>query len=451
MLQQQTKVKIGNANQEEKEEDLSEINFNPVIECRLVDCSTLRSSLNKSKSLSFFHLNIGSLSKHLDQLQTLINDLKFDILAITETRITDKSIPHNYEIKDYNFIYTKTEAAAGGRGIFIKNTISFKVRDDIANKIYKQRTLESTFVELTIPSHANIVVGCIYKHPHMPKSDFTDDHLSFILNKLNKERKKAVILRDFNINLLNDNSNEVIDFLTIIASNTFVPTITIPTRISEHSETLIDNILTNITEKTLESGNLAVGISDHFPQFLLIKSSFKKDIKCNHEQHYNDWNSFDEIKFVEDVRNVNWDEILQLNKLDPDISFQNFYNCLDNFLKIHVPKRRISKKQQSSKPWITRKIKKAIIRRNKLSLSLAKENDPIMRGNIHRQYKILRNEITKEIRENKRNYYRNYFVRNLKNSKNTWKGIKELITLKKNQPVSNIELKTGNDLVYQIL
>ena len=43
----------------------------------------------KSKCLSFFHLNINSLSKNFDNFNHLINELKleFDILSISESRV----------------------------------------------------------------------------------------------------------------------------------------------------------------------------------------------------------------------------------------------------------------------------------------------------------------------------------------------------------------------------
>ena len=45
---------------------------------------------NKSKSLSLFHINACPLSKNFDDLQHLLSctNKSFDIIAITETRIT---------------------------------------------------------------------------------------------------------------------------------------------------------------------------------------------------------------------------------------------------------------------------------------------------------------------------------------------------------------------------
>ena len=49
-----------------------------------------------------------------------------------------------------------------------------------------------------------------------------------------------------------------------------MPLITLPTRITSTSKTLIDNILFNQFVPDIKSGNLNVSISDHTPQFSII-------------------------------------------------------------------------------------------------------------------------------------------------------------------------------------
>ena len=73
------------------------------------------------------------------------------------------------------------------------------------------------------------------------------------------------------MSLLNYNehnqTNESLDSLT---SNSFIPLILQPTRITSHSNTLIDNIFSNVIDPDIISGNLTATISDHLPQFAII-------------------------------------------------------------------------------------------------------------------------------------------------------------------------------------
>ena len=94
------------------------------------------------------------------------------------------------------------------------------------------------FIEIINTKKANIVVGCIYKHPNMDVLEFNNQ----MLEKLSKEQKQIFLLRDFNINLLNHNEHQPAnDFLDLLASNSIIPYILQLSRLTSHSKTLIDN------------------------------------------------------------------------------------------------------------------------------------------------------------------------------------------------------------------
>ena len=66
----------------------------------------------------------------MECLSTLLEQLiPFEKIAITETRISNQSIFHNLYFSNYSCVLTKTEAAAGGTAIDIRNSFPFKVRN----------------------------------------------------------------------------------------------------------------------------------------------------------------------------------------------------------------------------------------------------------------------------------------------------------------------------------
>ena len=82
---------------------------------------------------------------------------------------------------------------------------------------------------------------------------------------------KVVIMGDFSLDLLQIQSHaETDDFMNILGSSFFQPQILQPTRITDHSATLIDNIFFNSLEHFTISGNLAYDITDHLPNFLIF-------------------------------------------------------------------------------------------------------------------------------------------------------------------------------------
>ena len=114
-----------------------------------------------------------------------------------------------------------------------------------------------------------------------------------VLEILSKEQKQVFLLGDFNINLLNYNDHQPTnDFLDSLASNSFIPYILHPTRITSHSKTLIDNIFSNIISHEIISDNITATISDHLPQF-----SFVPNILSNPSTQKSNFYERDRSKF----------------------------------------------------------------------------------------------------------------------------------------------------------
>ena len=56
----------------------------------------------------------------------------------------------------------------------------------------------------------------------------------------------------------------------------FLPHILQPTRISDFSSTIIDNIYSNNLEQDSYSGNILIKFADHFSQFLSVNKAIMK-------------------------------------------------------------------------------------------------------------------------------------------------------------------------------
>ena len=194
------------------------------------------------------HLNISSLQYHLDELSDLIDKskAKFSIIGLTESRLNKDIAPlKNINLQNYNIQHTPTESNKGGSLVYISTDLSYKTRNDL--KLYKSKELESIFIEIINKKDKNTIVGCIYKHPILTNDEFNNHFLSPMLEKVSFEHQEVFLMGDFNINLLNYESNqETADFLNNMQSNSLVPYITLPTRITPRSKTLIDNIFFNI-------------------------------------------------------------------------------------------------------------------------------------------------------------------------------------------------------------
>ena len=95
-------------------------------------------------------------------------------------------------------------------------------------------------------------------------------------------KKGSYYSGDFNIKLLNCNIyKNTFDYVDILYSRTFFPTIYSPTRITSNSKTLIDNIFCNNVTK-----NITTSLSDCLTQFLSISNqySFSKHQMLNTDE-----------------------------------------------------------------------------------------------------------------------------------------------------------------------
>ena len=177
------------------------------------DINELNSVTCKYKSeqheISFLYVNILSLPFHFDELYALLSELNHcpGIKAISKSHLkssTQSIVKINLE--NYYVEHPPTESSSGGTLFYIKNDISYKLRNDL--KIIKRKKLESVFIEIISKTSKNTIVGCVYKHPTLSISEFNNTYIKDLLVKANSENKEIMLMGDFNINFLNYESNE---------------------------------------------------------------------------------------------------------------------------------------------------------------------------------------------------------------------------------------------------
>ena len=94
--------------------------------------------------------------------------------------------------------------------------------------------------------------------------------------------RRSYITGGFNIHLLKTNKNTYYNnFHESLSGQGLFPMITRPTRLSDDSNTLIDNIFTNNLGKTHISGILTSPISDHLLNFCIFEDTHVCHIKKN--------------------------------------------------------------------------------------------------------------------------------------------------------------------------
>ena len=121
-----------------------------------------------------------------------------------------------------------------------------------------------------------------------------------------------------------------------------IPHITLPTRVTEKSTTLTDNVFTNNYKHNCVSGNITTYISDHLPQFLIIedlKQTPNKEIPTN---SFRDYKNFSDDAFKAELSELDWSLITENSEVN--LGFETFVRLVNRILGKHAPTKIIEKK-----------------------------------------------------------------------------------------------------------
>ena len=159
----------------------------------------------------------------------------------------------------------------------------------------------------------------------------------------------------------------------MLYTNNCYPTITKPTRITDHSATLIDHIYTNSCNSI--STIMTVDISDHLPVFCLVDTDHTKNNSCS---TYRDYSNFNQSQYLKDLQQVNWNDCYNSNS-NLNITTNNFLNTIKQLIDRHARLKQISRSKikQLKKPWLTKGLLQSIKNKQKMyKTHFLKCNDP---------------------------------------------------------------------------
>ena len=246
-------------------------------DCKYYDESAFNDVVaNENSNLNYFslmHFNIRSKQKKFHSFDQYLQCIKhkFSIIGISETWHSINTCDL-YPIEGYQCVHSYRQSKKGGGvTMYVDDKIQFQVRPDLE---VRDSDIDSVFIEFDgkqIGLGRKVIVGTIYRPPNTNMRQF-NVNLTDLLDSLKTERKTCYLLGDFNINLINCGSHvDTKDFLNNMFSHSFYPVISKPTRITEYSATLIDNIFCNLQSVSKETYNglIYTDISDHLHIFTI--------------------------------------------------------------------------------------------------------------------------------------------------------------------------------------
>jgi hypothetical protein len=310
--------------------------------------------LSNRNSLAIYHLNVRSLVPKIDEVRDLIEKLKADVLCITETWLHDKILDVDVSIDGFSLLRKdRIDKHGGGVAIYIRENIIYKVRQDITSS----NATEMVWAEIiTASSRPNILVSCIYRPPNSNPDYY--DLIVDALEKAHSEDKDILLLGDLNYNYVIDENlhkNPIYMLETLFSMQQLISN---PTRVSNHTTSLLDIILTTSPQCHMKSGVLEYGLSDHYIIFTHIDVSHQK--REHKECRFRDFKNFNCEAFVLACKSAfdnifSTYDISKSNCVSPPRIESIWSNWKNSFLKISdefAPFKTVRLKNRVNK-WIT--------------------------------------------------------------------------------------------------
>ncbi|XP_071950001.1 uncharacterized protein [Antedon mediterranea] len=278
---------------------------------------------------SCIHFNARSLQKNFESISSCIQSLNFDFDVISVTETWMDCVSPLIHLPFYSLVFKPRSYKCGGINIFINNKCHYKIRDDLTPLTY---FCESQFIEVKTGKE-DIIIGTIYR-PHDISIPFFTQNFELLIKNLTKENNKIFLLGDFNIDLLKfESDNNINDFVHCLFNNSLISLIHRPTRITEHSATLIDNIFTNDLESSV-SGIIINDATDHLPVFNISSNKPNKRV-INTNLKFRNTSEHNILNFRNDLSIFPWNDVVSTQ--DTNLAYDTFINNFTTLYNKHFP------------------------------------------------------------------------------------------------------------------
>lgn len=350
-----------------------------------------------------------SVIRRMDQLEATINSYSFqpDILVIAETWMY-KNEEKFFNIDNYTAFHCparnhSTETRGDGCSVFVRNIPS--INASLSEKIYIGHTT-IIIIKLT---NLNIHIAAVYRPPQESAQELFQQ-MAHIMTKY----KRLIWTGDFNINLLDRTNTDVIEYTNTIQSHGFVIlnniSLAYATRVSNTVSTIIDHIITDITDRQFNLHTIDCSLSDHRVLMLILPAN--KRITTTAQV-----NPFTTIDHESIVNSQAWTSIRNAS------SFDNLIPLIQQAISQNT-ETRTRKPDKRNKPWINSEALNMIKQRERFyRLSKRYPEHTRFRENLRE----LKCSIRARIATAKKQYYNSQIATSAHKPKQLWTHIRSLV------------------------
>ena len=393
-------------------------------------------------NLLIVEINTRSLPKNFSKVKQFLGavERKPDILILVETWLENSYIKL-YQLPGYEFILIPRQGKKGGGvGAYISLNLNFVVRKDLMTN-FKVLSFELLIFEIITKAYGSIMFLCVYRPPSTSINMFITEFSNVVGELINaKPSQNLLTVGDYNIDMINMNNVCTRSFLNAMATYNLIPAIFTPTRVTDTSTSLIDNLFVTSDVQLDQCGSISDDIADHFPIFAVIKTNgLTSEAVCKTNSNDNKMRKYGKKNYTHFniiMKNFNWVElhrkIIHLHFFENksadelyDFFFDSFYGIYNEAFPLHSQKRSRNCNQRSklsNDPWMTPELLNCCVVKSKLFKTYKRFKNLVSKT----RYKNYAKELKSKIRSAELLYYSNIFSSHTA-SRDVWKNINTLI------------------------
>ena len=365
-------------------------------------------------------------------IDVLINERNPDVICISETWLSPDTPNEHIVIPSYS-VYRCDKGRGGGACIYVKDIYTVNLLEPTNER---PQGVEDVWVTIQSCKFPTIIVGCMYRHPkaHICTYDYIRD----MMHSLSLKNKAFYILGDFNDDFLSNNSK-----LKHLISNTeLTQLITVPTRITQTSSTLLDLIITNRPSSVIQSDTIPCPVADH--ELITVTLNLEKPKRLPCVKTFRDLSSYSPNIFQNLLRNEghNLRNIFMTDDVDSQVTiFTDVFNKCMNKCAPMVTR----EVKRPFAPWIDENLKALMSERNKIQKQLKNDRHNAL---LSETYKSLKKQVKTLLNQSKFQYHNNKLDENKGNTAAIWDVLRQIMpSTKKSSPIveDDINLKCKAD------
>ena len=414
-----------------------------LLRCEYKQHAHVKSS--NANELKVFSLNVRSLHKNISHFQEEIDIYrKYDVLSFNETNCSLSKLPNGINdiiLDDFYEPILQDPARKSGRGgglaIYInKRVCSLEQIESFKPKYGDDGDMSGEFQFVKIHNckgfnRTKLIVN-VYRSPSRNVEKFTNI-LDNVIRSLDRHsRKHTIFTGDFNVDLIKyDRDLPGQNLIAVFEKYGFVQLVSRPTRVTDHSATLIDHVYTNDVTNTVSCHVITLDISDHLATLTTLSLGENIErrgkVKASREQssQARKFNEASNSDFKNLIEGETWSEVLIQESAE--LQYEKFCEIYTKHydeaypLKKKGPKR--INERRNPKPWILPWLEDACARRQRLYHDKIK----CPTAATIEAYKKLDKFCNKQIDLAKAKYYKRFFDEHSENSKKQWQMINGLL------------------------